>query len=128
VFELNECLAKIFKEYDILISPAMPVDPFVASGPPPNSFPSDGELFNQAWHIAGFMFPFNFSGHPAAVVRIGTSAAGLPVAIQIVGERHRDDLVLTVAKQIEQLYKAQKFPQPPFPFGSSTTKIASARL
>jgi aspartyl-tRNA(Asn)/glutamyl-tRNA(Gln) amidotransferase subunit A len=46
--------------------------------------------------------PFNQSWHPAATVRCGFSKAGLPVGLQIVGPRHRDDLVLQVARAFER--------------------------
>ena len=35
--------------------------------------------------------------HPAATVRAGLSEAGLPIGMQIVGPRHRDDRVLQAA-------------------------------
>ena len=64
-----------------------------------------GEQFSSPMHAVGAMYPFNFSGHPAAVVRCPgplTAADGLPPgAIQLVAERHRDDLVLQVAAAYE---------------------------
>jgi len=52
--------------------------------------------------VASFTIPFNLSWHPAATVRAGFSQAGLPVGLQIVGPRHRDDLVLQAAFAFEQ--------------------------
>jgi aspartyl-tRNA(Asn)/glutamyl-tRNA(Gln) amidotransferase subunit A len=40
---------------------------------------------------------------PAATVPVGTDGDGLPVGLQIVGARHRDDLVLRAA---HALYEA----------------------
>jgi aspartyl-tRNA(Asn)/glutamyl-tRNA(Gln) amidotransferase subunit A len=49
-----------------------------------------------------FTYPFNFTGHPACTVRAGLSDSGLPVGLQIIGPRHRDDLVLQAAYAFEQ--------------------------
>jgi aspartyl-tRNA(Asn)/glutamyl-tRNA(Gln) amidotransferase subunit A len=49
-----------------------------------------------------FTYPFNLSGHPAASVRAGMADDGLPCGLQIVAERHRDDLVLQAAHAYEQ--------------------------
>ena len=45
---------------------------------------------------------YNLTGWPAAVVRAGTSARGLPIGVQIVGRPWREDVVLAVARAIEQ--------------------------
>ena len=49
-----------------------------------------------------FTYPFNLSGHPAATVRAGFTDNGLPVGLQIVARRHRDDLVLQASHAYEQ--------------------------
>jgi aspartyl-tRNA(Asn)/glutamyl-tRNA(Gln) amidotransferase subunit A len=53
-------------------------------------------------HVVAYTYPFNLSGHPAASVRAGFSDNGLPVGLQIVGPRHRDDLVLQASYAYEQ--------------------------
>jgi aspartyl-tRNA(Asn)/glutamyl-tRNA(Gln) amidotransferase subunit A len=40
---------------------------------------------------------------PAISVPAGRTSAGLPVGLQIVGPRHSDDLVLAVAKLLEEV-------------------------
>ena len=52
--------------------------------------------------VASFTIPFNLSWHPAATVRAGLSDAGLPVGLQIVAPRHRDDLALQASWAFEQ--------------------------
>lgn len=52
--------------------------------------------------VAVFTIPFNQSWHPAATVRAGLSNAGLPIGLQIVGPRHREDLVLQAARAFEK--------------------------
>lgn len=97
--ELNDWCAAAFSEYDLLVTPTVPYDPPPAKGP----FPSATEGRPQAFAgVASFTIPFNLSWHPAATVRAGVSEAGLPIGLQIVGPRHRDDLVLRAAYAFER--------------------------
>jgi aspartyl-tRNA(Asn)/glutamyl-tRNA(Gln) amidotransferase subunit A len=98
--EFNRVLWKLFDQYDLLITPTMPTDAFAAEGPPP------GEINGKPIDLLGAValtYPFNLSGHPAASVPAGFSDAGLPVGLQIVGPRHRDDLVLQAARAFERM-------------------------
>ncbi len=96
---LNAWCAEAFEQFDILVTPTVPYDPPPAKGP----FPSETEGRPQAFAgVASFTIPFNLSWHPAATVRVGMSKAGLPIGMQIVGPRHRDDLVLQVARAFER--------------------------
>ena len=96
---LNRWCAELFERYDLLVTPTVPFDPPPARGP----FPSETEGRPQPpAGVASFTIPFNLSWHPAATVRAGFSAAGLPVGLQIVGPRHRDDLVLQAAYAFER--------------------------
>jgi len=66
----------------------------------------------RAWSIDGktvsyldamrFTQWFNLTGNPAAVVPVGRSPEGLPIGVQIVGQPYQEELVLAVARQIEQ--------------------------
>jgi aspartyl-tRNA(Asn)/glutamyl-tRNA(Gln) amidotransferase subunit A len=96
---LNRWCADTFDRFDLLLTPTVPYDPPPAKGP----FPSQTEGRAQPpAGVASFTIPFNLSWHPAATVRAGLSRAGLPVGLQIVGPRHRDDLVLQAAFAFEQ--------------------------
>jgi aspartyl-tRNA(Asn)/glutamyl-tRNA(Gln) amidotransferase subunit A len=98
--ELNDTLADIFTEFDLLVTPTMPTEAFDAKGPPPEEI--DGFPVNLLDAVA-FTYPFNLSGHPAATVRAGLSANGLPAGLQIIGPRYRDDLVLQASYAYEQM-------------------------
>jgi aspartyl-tRNA(Asn)/glutamyl-tRNA(Gln) amidotransferase subunit A len=50
-----------------------------------------------------FTFPFNFTGHPAASIPCGWTNEGLPIAMQIVGNRFKDLLVLQVSQAFEEI-------------------------
>ena len=97
--EFNGILWEIFDRFDLLLTPTMPTEAFGAGGPPP------AEIEGQPIPLLGavaFTYPLNFSGHPACSVRAGLSDNGLPVGLQIIGPRHRDDLVLQAAFAFEQ--------------------------
>ena len=97
--KLNAWCAELFASYDLLITPTVPYDPPPAGGP----FPSETEGRRQIMAGPGSMtIPFNLSWHPAASVRVGLSKAQLPIGMQIVGPRHRDDLVLQAARSFER--------------------------
>lgn len=96
---LNLWCGEVFDRFDLLLTPTVPYDPPPARGP----FPTHTEGREQVpAGVAAFTIPFNMSGHPAATVRAGFSEAGLPVGLQIVGPRHRDDLVLRAARLFER--------------------------
>jgi aspartyl-tRNA(Asn)/glutamyl-tRNA(Gln) amidotransferase subunit A len=97
--ELSRWCAQVFDEVDLLLTPTVPYDAPPAKGPFPDEI--DGRKQPMAG-VASFTIPFNLSWHPAATVRAGFSRAGLPVGLQIVGPRHRDDLVLQAAYAFER--------------------------
>jgi aspartyl-tRNA(Asn)/glutamyl-tRNA(Gln) amidotransferase subunit A len=48
-----------------------------------------------------FTYPFNMTRSPAASVCVGTSEAGLPIGLQLVGPQHGDLVVLRTAAALE---------------------------
>jgi len=106
--ELNRWCAEIFERFDLLLTPTLPFDPPPAKGPFPEEI--DGRKLPDAG-AGAFTIPFNLSWHPAASVRAGLSRAGLPVGLQIVAPRHRDDRVLQAAWAFEQVRPWQEWPE-----------------
>ncbi|MCX7423761.1 MAG: amidase family protein, partial [Planctomycetia bacterium] len=47
--------------------------------------------------------PFNLTGQPVASVPAGWTKSGLPVGLQIIGNRHADLLVLQASRAWEQI-------------------------
>lgn len=57
-------------------------------------------------NFKGFSYTmtYNLTGWPAAVVRCGTSSAGLPIGVQIAAAPWREDVVLGVARRLEEIF------------------------
>jgi aspartyl-tRNA(Asn)/glutamyl-tRNA(Gln) amidotransferase subunit A len=87
----------------------MPTEAFGAKGPMPSGV--GDRYFESPMHVVAFTFPFNLSGHPAATVRAGMTDAGMPVGLQIVAERHRDELVLQAARAFEKAAPWDEWPE-----------------
>ena len=93
-------LAEFFGKYDLLLTPTLPFTAIDARGGWPDEV--DGPPLANPLHIVPFTPPFNISGHPAISVRTGFGDDDMPVGLQIVGPRHRDDLVLQAGYAFEQ--------------------------
>jgi len=97
--ELNRIMGELFEQFDLVLTPTMPTEAFAAKGPPPGEI--DGHPIPLLGAVA-FTYPLNLSGHPAASVPAGLTVNGLPAGLQIIGPRHRDDLVLQTSYAFEQ--------------------------
>ncbi|MGK0172353.1 MAG: amidase [Gammaproteobacteria bacterium] len=75
--------------FDLLLSPTMAQLPPKADVPAPLT-------------SMGFAMPFNATGQPAASIPADWTASGMPVGVQLVAELGREDLLLCVARQIEE--------------------------
>jgi amidase len=89
-----------FGRHDLLITPTL------ASRPIASEMWSRRGWTGNAYanlRFAPFTGAWNFAGYPAASIPAGVLDDGLPVAVQIVGSRGREALILSLAKQIETL-------------------------
>jgi aspartyl-tRNA(Asn)/glutamyl-tRNA(Gln) amidotransferase subunit A len=94
--------------FDYLLSPTAPMPAFAAELPSPTNDP-----LRPLEHI-GFTVPFNMSEQPAASINCGYTASGLPIGLQIAGQRFDDLGVLQVARAFELLRAPQRpWPAPP---------------
>jgi len=99
---------RLFARYDLLLTPTLPTPAFAAEGPLPAGV--GGEPFASPIHAVAFTYPFNLTGHPAATVRVGFADDGLPVGLQLVAERGREDLLLQVARVWEEAAPVHRWP------------------
>ncbi len=85
---------KLFADYDVLIGPTTPT-------------PAFGLGENTAdpikMYLADIMtVPASLAGLPAISVPAGKSAAGLPIGVQLVGQRRSDAMLLALAQSVEE--------------------------
>jgi aspartyl-tRNA(Asn)/glutamyl-tRNA(Gln) amidotransferase subunit A len=93
-----------FAKYDLLLSPAVAVQPFEAGKNLPDG--PDGKA-NALW--SPYTSQFNLSRHPAASVPCGLSRDGLPIGLQITSGHYKDALVLRAAARYADAHPL-KFP------------------
>jgi aspartyl-tRNA(Asn)/glutamyl-tRNA(Gln) amidotransferase subunit A len=83
----------LFDDFDALVAPAE------ASGAPTFEAASASFPFTQ---LPSLRIAFNVTGHPALSVCCGFDADGMPLGLQIIAPRGRDDLVLTIGHAYER--------------------------
>ncbi len=93
-FARRMCL--LHQNYDLLLTPQLAVAAFEAGHEVP-----PGSDRRRWWEWSPFTYPFNLSQQPAAAVPCGFTRAGLPVALQLVGNKFADALVLRAARAFE---------------------------
>ncbi|HYZ73143.1 MAG TPA: amidase, partial [Chthoniobacterales bacterium] len=94
-------MLRFMEPFDILLSPVLP---FVA--------PPHGTTFNDNL-FPGFSYTMihNLTGWPAAVIRVGTAANGLPIGVQLAAKPWREDAALAVAHRLEEAVGVWPEPQ-----------------
>ncbi len=112
-------VSRIFAQVDVLLTPTLPTAAFAAGGPLPTHV--DGEPLASPIHAVAFTYPFNLTGHPAATVRAGFTDDGLPVGLQLVAARGREDLLLQLARVYERIRPFDRWPREPFRDGARPT-------
>ncbi|BCM67130.1 amidase [Streptomyces sp. FBKL.4005] len=95
---LGRRMGRFHERYDLLVTPTVPLTAFEAGREVPR-----GSAHRRWTGWTPFTYPFNLTQQPAASVPVGVDGEGLPVGMQIVAARHRDDLVLRAA---HALYEA----------------------
>ncbi|MEY7847633.1 amidase [Natrarchaeobius sp. A-rgal3] len=102
--KIYDAISSALESYDLLVTPTL------ATGPVENA--SEGSTVG-ATDVAGesvdpligwcLTYPLNFTGHPAASIPAGFDEDGLPVGMQLVGDRFDDETVITASAVFERL-------------------------
>ena len=104
---MREAAVNACAPYDYVISPTSPILPYEAELPCPGNDPHDALP-----HIA-FTVAWNMSEQPAASLNWTASKDGLPIGVQVIGQRFDDAGVLKLSGVLEQLRPAQRaWPEP----------------
>jgi amidase len=83
----RRALIAFMADYDLILTPA------AAAPAAPHGAPGGSIAYTLAYSLTGW---------PAAVVRAGITADGLPIGVQLVARPWRDDVALAAARLVEQ--------------------------
>ena len=97
--QLEREVAELFEDVDVVLSPATAVPAFGAEGPMPTEI--NGQSVFPAM-VVPFTMVGNLCWNPAVSVPAGVTSDDLPVGVQVMCRRHADDVVLRLARILEQ--------------------------
>ncbi len=86
---------RFLESYDLIVAPTVGAPPFRLDQAMPSTV--GGVAVERYYDVYLASYAFSVTGLPIAAVPCGFTETGLPVGIQIVGRRHREDLVLRAA-------------------------------
>jgi aspartyl-tRNA(Asn)/glutamyl-tRNA(Gln) amidotransferase subunit A len=96
-------MAQFHRDVDVLLTPTLPLAAFEVGHVAPPATDQTNWM-----HWTPFSFPFNLTQQPAASIPCGFTASGMPVGLQIVATKHRDDVVLRVARAFESVHPIKR--------------------
>lgn len=103
---LEDEVAAVFADVDIVMTPSTAVVAFPAEGPMPIEI-------NGREVAAGMAVPFtmlaNLCWNPAISLPAGVNSEGLPVGLQVIARRHRDEVPLRLGRILEQVQPWPRF-------------------
>ena len=95
-------VARWGRDYDVLLTPSMTIDPPVAGSilEEAHAHPTDPPA--DVFAMAAFTAPFNVTGQPAVSLPIFWSESGLPVGVQLIAGPWQEPVLIRLASQLEQ--------------------------
>ena len=97
--ELWEKIRNFFDDYDLLLTPTLPIPPFPAETHYPSEI--DGKPMESYIDWIMLTYAITMTGLPAISVPCGWTEKGLPVGLQVVGRRHSEATLLRAAAAYE---------------------------
>ena len=108
--DISDVFTSFFKTYDVWITPVS-MTPAFKHQKPGTPFEINGCKVPYTKAFIPFNFPSTIPGHPIVVIPIGLTKKGLPVGIQIHGQKWHDYKVLQIAKVLEKLTDGFQIPK-----------------
>lgn len=96
-YEFRESMRRFFEDYDLLLTPTLPVAAFDVGLDVPPGYHDKNIV---SW--ATFTYPFNLTGQPAASIPVGFTSSGLPVGLQAIASAHDEVSILSMAAAYER--------------------------
>lgn len=98
---LSDLLKNTFQDIDVLLTPTLPVEPKPIGQEIVEINGKKELIFDCMNRLTNY---FNVTGYPALTIPVGISSKGLPVGIQMAGNKMNDALLLRMAKAYEKEY------------------------
>jgi aspartyl-tRNA(Asn)/glutamyl-tRNA(Gln) amidotransferase subunit A len=95
---VNDAMARIFSQVDIILTASNPDIAFGSNGPLPTVF---GGKEVGGWNNGRLTAPSNLHGNPATAIPAG-NVRGLPVSLQAISAHHTEALLLDIALHVER--------------------------
>ncbi|QOV41253.1 amidase [Streptomyces ferrugineus] len=101
--EIYLAYAKVFADFDLLVTPTTPFPAFPHAGDVGGPATVNGQpLSEPGGHLHRLTESPSHAGLPAISVPCGFTSEGLPVGLQIIGPQHADAAVLSTAARYER--------------------------
>lgn len=97
--ELNEAMADLFEQADVVLASTNPDVAFGADTRAPTSF---GGLEAKPINHGALTIPSNIYGNPAISIPVGQAADGLPVGLQVLAPHFQEQVLLDLARAVER--------------------------
>jgi amidase len=91
-------ISSLWNEVDVLLTPGLATTALRAEGAYGRSAPI---AVNKSSHLSPWTSPFNMTGQPAIALPAGFGSDGMPLSVQLVGRVGAEDLLYSLAGQIE---------------------------
>ena len=98
---LGRQMAAFHRDHDILLTPGLATGTAVELGRLDMTMDDLDEYWRRVFHFSPFTVWFNLTGQPAMMLPIGTSADGLPVAVQAVAPYGDEATLFRLSAQLE---------------------------
>jgi amidase len=99
--ELMRSIDDLLERFDALLCPVTHTPAFTHRKPG-RPIEVDGRQISYFIAVGGHTTPFNLSGHPVVVLPAGWSKEGLPIGVQVVGQRWKDEQLLAIAASLDE--------------------------
>lgn len=106
--EMYARVEKVWQNYDLLLTPCMPIEPFPVEQNYPDSI--NGKPMESYIDWVAQTFLLTLLSGPAASAPVGLTQRGLPVGLQIAGPRWEDARVIAGAQILETVHTPLPLP------------------
>jgi amidase len=100
--QLMRSINNLFERFDALLCPVTCTPAFTHREPGRPIEVGDRQI-PYFVAVGGYTTPFNLSGHPVVVLPAGWSKEGLPIGVQVVGQRWKDEQLLATAASLDEV-------------------------